>query len=598
MANPDCGSEIVTCVPGVAKHAGGLKSKLLLPPVKFLPTVVTLALASFAVANANLVISEIDLVANKVEIVNTGTSSVNMTGYQWCNFWTGSPRYVALATAQIVADQSTSTTLTLPAGGILTFQLSASFITDLTGELGLYINNNFGASASIVDYVAWGAAAAGRDNIAAAKGIWEDNSFVTVTAADITAGRSIQLGAGLAGNTFTDYSVATPTIGVNQVTPAPLATTGSATGITETGATVSGTVNARGASTTVTFEYGETPSYGTSISATPSPVTGSTDTAVSAVLGGLDPGTTYHFRVVGTSANGTATGADQTFTTPGPPSAVTGAASAVTDNSATLAGSVAANGADATVTFEYGETTAYGSSAAGSPSPVSGSTSTAVTAALSGLIPGTTYHYRVVASSTNGTTEGADQTFTTAAPPVPTTGIASGISSSSASVAGTVNAKGASTTVTIEYGETTTYGNSVTATPSPVTGFSPTAISALLSGLDPETTYHFRLVATNAYGTVTGDDDTFTTTALPSGAVLNITAVSRSGNTLTVDFTGPPDTLPATWQVAGSATLASFPDDKTASSTIAETPAGSGNYRALIDVSGEPPSYFVRIVLP
>ena len=277
---------------------------------------------------------------------------------------------------------------------------------------------------------------------------------------------------------------------------------------------------------------------------------------------------------------------------------MTGAASAVTNNSATLAGSVTANGASTNVTFEYGETTLYGSSAAASTSPVSGSTSTAVTAALSGLDPGVTYHYRVVASSTNGTTPGADLTFTTAAPPVPTTGIASGITSNSASVAGTVNAKGASTTVTIEYGETITYGSSVAATPSPVTGLSPTAISGLLTGLDPSKTYHFRVVATNLYGTVTGSDGTFTTAAPPTVALLNITAVSRSGNTLTVDFTGPPNTLPATWQVKGSATLASFPDDKTSDSTISETPAGSGTYRALIDVTGEPASYFVRILLP
>jgi hypothetical protein len=64
------------------------------------------------------------------------------------------------------------------------------------------------------------------------------------------------------------------------------------------------------------------------------------------------------------------------------------------------------------------------------------------------------------------------------------------------------------------------------------------------------------------YGTVTGSDATFTTAAPPTVALLNITAVSRSGNTLTVDFTGPPNTLPATWQVAGTSTLASFPETR------------------------------------
>ena len=570
--------------------------------MKFVPILIAATLASLALTKANLVISEIDLVANKVEIVNTGASSVNMAGYQWCNLWKGSPAYVAVSTGQIVALESTVTTLNLPAGAVVTFLVpgssAGSFITDLQGEVGLYTSGSFGSSTAIVDYVSWGGASSGRDNVAQAKGIWVDNTSVAVTAADITAGRSIQLGAGLAGNGFADYSVAVPTIGVNQVTPLPVVTTGSASAVAATTAAVSGTVNAKGVSTTVTFQYGETLTYGSSAAATPSPVTGSADTPVSASFTGLIPGRTYNFRVVGTSANGTANGTNQTFTTPGPPSAATAAASAVTNNSATLAGNVTANGASTNVTFEYGETTTYGSSVAATPSPVTSSNATAVSAALSGLIPGTTYHYRVVASSTNGNTEGANQTFTTTAPPVATTGIASGITSNSASLAGTVNANGASTTVTIEYGETTTYGSSVTATPSPVTGLSPTAISGQLTGLDPEKLYHFRVVATNAYGTASGSDGTFTTTATPIITDLPVTAVSHSGNTLTVGFNGPPNTPSGSWQVMGSATLASFTDDKTSDSTITEIPAGSGKYQAQIDVTGEPASYFVKIALP
>lgn len=468
--------------------------------MKFVPILIAATLASLALTKANLVISEIDLVANKVEIVNTGASTVSLASYVWCNRWTGNPVYPAVDAATIVAAQSTSTSLSLPAGGVLTFLLPAGFVTDLSGEVGLYSSGNFGSSTAIVDYVSWGGASTGRDNVAQAKGIWVDNTSVAVTAADITAGRSIQLRAGLAGNGFADYSVAAPTIGVNQVTPLPVVTTGSASDVAATTATVSGTVNAKGVSTTVTFQYGETLTYGSSAAATPTPVTGSADTPVSASFTGLIPGRTYNFRVVGTSANGTANGTNQTFTTPGPPSAVTAAASAVTNNSATLAGNVTANGASTNVTFEYGETIAYGSS--------------------------------------------------------------------------------------------------VTATPSPVTGLSPTAISGQLTGLDPEKLYHFRVVATNAYGTASGSDGTFTTTATPIITDLPVTAVSHSGNTLTVGFNGPPNTPSASWQVMGSATLASFTEDKTSDSTITEIPAGSGKYQAQIDVTGEPASYFVKIALP
>lgn len=95
----------------------------------------------------------------------------------------------------------------------------------------------------------------------------------------------------------------------------PTATTTAATAVTFNSATLNGIVNANGSSTTVTFEYGLTTSYGTTVTASPSPVTGSTDTAVSYALGGLLPNTTYHYRVAATNAGGATNGGDQSFTT-------------------------------------------------------------------------------------------------------------------------------------------------------------------------------------------------------------------------------------------------------------------------------------------
>ncbi len=96
---------------------------------------------------------------------------------------------------------------------------------------------------------------------------------------------------------------------------APTATTNAASGIGATGATLNGTINANGTSTTVTFEYGATTAYGTTVTAAQSPVAGSTDTSVSKAITGLTADTTYHYRVVGTSAAGTVQGGDQTFAT-------------------------------------------------------------------------------------------------------------------------------------------------------------------------------------------------------------------------------------------------------------------------------------------
>ena len=93
------------------------------------------------------------------------------------------------------------------------------------------------------------------------------------------------------------------------------ASTGVAASITSTGAFLHGSVNAGNNSTTVSFDYGTTMSYGTNVAGTPSPVTGSTVTDVSVALSGLNPGTTYHYRVNGVSSVGTVNGNDATFTT-------------------------------------------------------------------------------------------------------------------------------------------------------------------------------------------------------------------------------------------------------------------------------------------
>ena len=99
--------------------------------------------------------------------------------------------------------------------------------------------------------------------------------------------------------------------------PPPQATTLAATGILDTGATLNGSVNAQGLSTTVAFEYGLTTLYGAKVAAVPASASGLADTAVSAAVGGLLAGATYHYRTVATSAGGTVKGADMTFTTTG-----------------------------------------------------------------------------------------------------------------------------------------------------------------------------------------------------------------------------------------------------------------------------------------
>jgi hypothetical protein len=99
-----------------------------------------------------------------------------------------------------------------------------------------------------------------------------------------------------------------------EYTPRPSASTESATGVTKTGATLNGAVNPNGNGTHYHFEYGTTSSYGSS-TAEGDAGAGSSPVSVSATIASLFPGTTYHFRLVASSAGGVSYGSDRVFQT-------------------------------------------------------------------------------------------------------------------------------------------------------------------------------------------------------------------------------------------------------------------------------------------
>ncbi len=130
-----------------------------------------------------------------------------------------------------------------------------------------------------------------------------------------------------------------------------------------------------------------------------------------------------------------------------------------------------------------------------------------------GLHNGVATNPQVFISSREGTAP--PELVITAPLPDATTGTASGVTSSGASVQGTVTANNpGSTFVFFDYGVSTAYSSIATATQSPVTGASPMAVSATLSGLLPGTLYHYRVRANGSIGAGTGDDATFTTLTL------------------------------------------------------------------------------------
>jgi hypothetical protein len=97
---------------------------------------------------------------------------------------------------------------------------------------------------------------------------------------------------------------------------------------------------------------------------------------------------------------------------------LTGAATSVGQESATLNATVSPEDAEVSdCHFEYGATEAYGSSVTCSPAPGSGGSPVAVSAPIAGLTRGASYHFRVVATNTVGTSRGTDATFTTGVGP-------------------------------------------------------------------------------------------------------------------------------------------------------------------------------------
>jgi uncharacterized protein (TIGR02145 family) len=228
---------------------------------------------------------------------------------------------------------------------------------------------------------------------------------------------------------------------------------------------------------------------------------------------GLTANTKYYLKAYATNSVGTSYGSELTFTTLGQvPTVTTLTASNINTTSATLNGSVNANYLSTTVTFEYGTTTSYGNIVTATQSPVTGNTNTNVSAGITGLVAGSTYHFRVKAENSLGTINGSDLTFIVLGQvPTVTSLVATNITTITAQINGLVNANYLSTTITFEYGTTTSYGNIVTASQSPITGTTSTNVNANISGLIAGSTYHFRIKAVNSVGISYGNDLSFTT---------------------------------------------------------------------------------------
>jgi hypothetical protein len=383
--------------------------------------------------------------------------------------------------------------------------------------------------------------------------------------------------------------------GTPQAQQTVAAQTGSASSITQTSATLSGTVNPAGEEVTYCrFEYGTSQAYGSSAGCKSLPGSGEAPVVVSALAKGLAQATTYHFRLVAAAGPAFAYGSDQTFTTSIPkPTVRTEPASSITYESATLAGSVNPNGwAVSDCRLEYGPTQSLGSSAPCVPSPGSGSSEVSVSALAAGLDGGTLYYFRISATNGGGPSYGALRELTT--PPGPPRLVAeapSDVTGSSATLHGTVSAHGQTVgACAFEYEAIEPFvhgGRTTPCSPPSIPSNGSVSVAAPASGLFEGITYSLWLRLTTTMGDqFLGAPTEFTVPPVPTGPRPTVTKISAKkgpaagGTSVTITGTHLAE---ATSVWFGATKAASFTGGSDSSIT-AVTPASSSG-KAMVRVT-------------
>lgn len=328
---------------------------------------------------------------------------------------------------------------------------------------------------------------------------------------------------------------------------APSVTEETATEVTTVSAKASAMINPNGATTTCKVEYGLTEAYGSEIACSAALGEGIAPVPVSLTIPGLTANTPYHFRFVAENVEGITPGTDVEFKTKPLVECETGEANPVGSETAMLHGKVKTGEEAATYYFEYGETVAYGSSTEVKEIPAGAEGEHAVNIEAASLVPGTTYHYQIVCSPKSEPgllLTGGDQVLATLpAKPVIKEEFCENENRHSLSLGAEINPKNSETTYVFEYGKTAAYG-SQTSGGTILKGL--TTVEAgpeSVTELDPGTTYHFRVVATNGAGTVDGPDETCETTAPKPPGVKSESSAQVAQTTATVSGTVNPNGL-------------------------------------------------------
>ncbi|HEV7771272.1 MAG TPA: hypothetical protein VGO66_11530, partial [Solirubrobacterales bacterium] len=403
---------------------------------------------------------------------------------------------------------------------------------------------------------------------------------------------------------------------------APSVVTGAATSVSKFKATLNGSVNPNRANVTdCHFEYLTDAAYDANVTASDpvftgaatapclpaSPGSGKDPVAVNANLSALQFGTEYHVRLLATNSIATAPGSAATFTTKivnKPEALTTPGATTITQSAANLAGKVNPNEVQITnCHFKYLTDAAYQANSpadrfqGSAEAPCvpdaatigSGGSLVNVSASLSSLAPDTTYLFLLKATNSDGTSENTDeQSFKT----LPIAPLVSEASSEPGQIAAVVKAKvnpNASlsdlTACRIDYGTSTSYGQTKPCAPSPGHGTVPVEVSFSLTGLNPATPYFYRVFAANAGGS-SEEAKSFITLPPNSPTAFNDGSTEGPSDTFTLEGRVDPEGIAVADCHFAYGTTAEY--EKTVPCTPSAANLGSGNSPVAVTAATAP----------
>lgn len=295
-----------------------------------------------------------------------------------------------------------------------------------------------------------------------------------------------------------------------------------ASGVTTTGATLNGTVDPNGYAAKCWFEYGKhwySPEYGTEKVEYPG---SDGPTEVHVPLTELNPHSEYEVTFMCENQLGKSEGVHRSFTTlASPPIVYSESTESVSRQRAVLVAELNPANSETTYFFEYGLTSEYGYQTPVTLMPTSEAGHVLAKAPAVELETNTLYHFRVIAKNSAGTVYGEDQTFMSGhlTPPVVTTGGVSNINPNGAILYGIVDTEGLVSTYGFRVGTSPEDLGPPTGMGSVGAGFKEATVSLELYGLQPHTTYYYRIVGENVdnVGVPTeGEVHSFTTTSYPN----------------------------------------------------------------------------------